>query len=407
MKTNNFTITPYWDSRVMNEKTKKSRVLLTINLKGKQFRISIKLQCTKPEFESALNSRSVNAKELRKAIQEYIDKAEFILNKLNEPTKESFIRLFKSDTSLVVNNKTDVSIVFSAKVAELKKESRIGTSNNYRDALRCLKRYKSNIYFEDVDEKWLKGFVSFMIDSGNSSTTAQIYLRNLRTVFNIAIKQGVISEKHYPFKTYSIGSSAKSKSVLYAAEIKAFWNYKTVGVRETRAKGYWFFCYLCNGMNFKDACYLRWKNIKGDILTFVRQKTKNTTTDVKEIKLHLHDEAKRIIEEYGNESRKPDDFVFPLLKGCKTIEHMEKTRYRHKRVFNKKLATIGVNLGFDVHLCLNLARHSFATVLKVNGTPTSFISDAMGHTSSKTTEHYLKSIPTEQLKNISNSLLDF
>lgn len=71
------------------------------------------------------------------------------------------------------------------------------------------------------------------------------------------------------------------------------------------------------------------------------------------------------------------------------------------------LNQIGTKLGFNVRLNLNLARHSFATMLKISGTPTSFITDALGHSNSKTTEHYLKSIPDEKYKNISDKLLEF
>ena len=84
-----------------------------------------------------------------------------------------------------------------------------------------------------------------------------------------------------------------------------------------------------------------------------------------------------------------------------------KVRNRYKIVCNVCLSDIGRRLGFDVHLCLNLARHSFATSLKLSGTPLLFISDAMGHTSSTTTAHYLKSIPDENIKQLSSQLLNF
>jgi site-specific recombinase XerD len=45
-----------------------------------------------------------------------------------------------------------------------------------------------------------------------------------------------------------------------------------------------------------------------------------------------------------------------------------------------------------------VARHSFATILKNSGAPVAFISETLGHTSSKTTESYLKSFESEQRK---------
>ena len=50
-----------------------------------------------------------------------------------------------------------------------------------------------------------------MEDSGNTTTTAQIYSRNLKAIFNRAIKAGYIPERLYPFKHYVISAAAKSK----------------------------------------------------------------------------------------------------------------------------------------------------------------------------------------------------
>jgi integrase/recombinase XerD len=407
IRTRQFSITPFWDTRTMDDKTKQSRVMLTINLNRKQFRITLKLRCTKAEFDAAITSRSANAKELRRAIHDYIDKAETILNRLPSPTKENFIRFFKSETDLSIADKTDALVVFSAKMDELKKEKRFGSLQNCKAAYNSLKRYSSDLYFEEIDLSFLKGYIVFMLNEGHSSTTAQIYLRNLRTIFRKAIKDGYISEKYYPFKDFTIGSSTKSKSVLYPEQIKALWEYTPVRIRESRAKSFWFFCYLCNGVNFKDLPHLRYKNVKGGILSFVRQKTKRTSKEVKEITVHLHDEAKRIIEEWGNPSRKPDDYIFPLMKKYKDELHMDKTINRYKRICNSALKKIGKKLGFDFPLVLNLARHSFATKLKLSGTPVAFIKDALGHGDMKVTEHYMKGLPDSNLKQMTDSLLNF
>jgi integrase len=207
---------------------------------------------------------------------------------------------------------------------------------------------------------------------------------------------------------FTIGTSAKSKSVLYAEDLKKLWDYEGITLREKRSKDYFFFLYLCNGMNFKDAAYLQFKDIKGDTLSFVREKTKNTNTVAdKQITVYLHEEIKNIINRWGNKPGNPTDYIFPILNGKKTAIEREKRRNNMQREINDNLKAIGEKLGFEESLVLNLARHSFATHLKISGTPTSFISDAMGHANSKTTEHYLKSIPTDKTREISNSLLSF
>ena len=60
-----------------------------------------------------------------------------------------------------------------------------------------------------------------------------------------------------------------------------------------------------------------------------------------------------------------------------------------------------------MNLTLNLARHSFATKLNIDGMNTSIIKDALGHSSSKTTEHYIKTLPIENYRKISDNLLNF
>lgn len=385
--------------------------MVTTNLNGKQFRISLRLRSTKENYNKAISAcrtLSEDVKKLRKELLEYITKAESILDRLPNPSKQSFTSLFKSETDLFSNNKTNIIPFFQLKASQYFKEERFSTASLCKLALNSLLRYKPVIFFEDVDEQFLKGYVKWMGVQGNSTTTCQIYLRNLRILFNELIKQGVISAKHYPFASFKIGTTAKSKSVLYPAQLQQLLMYKTVGVMETRAKAFFFFCYLGNGMNFRDLTLLKFKNIQGEILTFVRHKTRNSTTSgAKEIKVYMHEFMKSIIKEWGNASTSPDDYIFPIVKKGMTALEMEKIITRYKRVANKMLTRMGKALGLEVHLCLNLARHSYATKLKIDGVNVTAISDALGHTSTNTTEHYMKSLPNEQLKVMSANLLSF
>jgi hypothetical protein len=56
---------------------------------------------------------------------------------------------------------------------------------------------------------------------------------------------------------------------------------------------------------------------------------------------------------------------------------------------------------------LGLARDSFATTQKLEEPAISFISDEMGHSSMVVTEHYLKSLPDDNLWSMSDKLLSF
>jgi len=69
------------------------------------------------------------------------------------------------------------------------------------------------------------------------------------------------------------------------------------------------------------------------------------------------------------------------------------------------LKSIGKKLGIDEKITTYVARHSFATVLKYEGTNTSIISEMMGHQSERTTQAYLDSFEQKKLDDATKSLL--
>jgi hypothetical protein len=58
---------------------------------------------------------------------------------------------------------------------------------------------------------------------------------------------------------------------------------------------------------------LKYKNIAGGEIHFIRQKTKRTTREQKEIVATLLPEMQAIIDRWGNPSKKPDNYIFPFL----------------------------------------------------------------------------------------------
>lgn len=408
MNKEGYSVNVHFDSRYPKKGTSLCPIQISVNLRGLQFKIGLKLYATQEEFDKAVSGKSCNheIKELRRTINNHVQKAEMILNKLPDPTRELFQRMFKSEMGLSFTNKTDVALHFQLYIEALLEEERIGTARNYQCALSALKKYKSPLYFEDIDEAFLKGFKNWMLNKGNTVTSAQMYFRNLRAIFNTVIKQGFIAERCYPFKNFTIGTTRKSKKVLYPNQIQELWQYEPILRSERRAKAYFFFCYLCNGINFKDMACMKQSNVQTDTVVFIREKTKRTNTSEKEIRAFLHPVMQSIIEEWGNKSTDKDVYLFPVLNETYATAISKAKRIKKvKDDINDSLKDIGERLGLTVPLILNLARHSFGTALKLNGTPTSFITDALGHADGKTTEHYLKSIPDDTIRTISESLL--
>ncbi len=381
---------------------------LLVNINGDRFRVGIDLYATVADFSSAMKVKGGTeaTRELRKKIGELAQKAEDILEDMPNPNKDNFIRFFKSEVGISYT-KGDVTPHFQQKMDELKAQGSIKYALLMRLTLSSLKAYKNPIMFSDVDEKWLRGYEKKMRDGGATATTISMYLRCLRTIVNRAIKEGIISKNNYGFKNYQVSSSVQSKDVLYPEEIQKIWEYECISRTELRSLSYWKFCYL-SAMNFKDFCYLKRKNIQGDFLMFIREKTKNTNrVSGKQVKVAIHPEMQKVIDEYGNKTNDHEAYVFPILNGKTTPTECEKRRDNVQRKVNDKIKEIGQKLDLKVVLRLAVARHSFATTLMLNGTPVAQIGELLGHSNSKTTMFYLHSLPQEHHRQISNTLLPF
>lgn len=401
-----FSVSTFFDKRSM--KKDKGSIYLLINLNRKQFYLSIRIRCTEIDYEkSKLGSRNLTEyqMQLRKEIYTYIERAEILLRSLNNPTKETFIKYFKSEVNLSNSTKVDAYKLFTLKYESLLKEERFGTAETVKCSLSSFKSFKSELFLEDINESFLKGYTNFMIKKGKSQTTVGIYLRNLKAIYNQSISDGLISGNQKPFKNIVTRTGVKSKSVLYSEQLKQLWDYRTSTEYEARCISLFFFCFLSNGMNYKDVCFLKYKNINNNVLSFVREKTKRTLRSQSEIRVYLSQPLKDIIDSCGNTDKSPDQYIFPVVESYESAKHFDDMITNSNRRINQTLIRIGKELG--VYVILGLARHSFATSHKILGTPLAIISESLGHSSLNTTSHYLKQIPDSLLQNVNEHLLDF
>lgn len=309
----------------------------------------------------------------------------------------------------------DVTSLFESYISQLKKEARIGTADSYSWALTSIKAFigtkrKKKLGFADVTSEFLAEYESWMADKGNSNTTIGIYLRSLRTIINTAISHGYLDKDFYPFgkRKYQIPSGKNIKKALKMADIGAIINYQPTSRFQERARDLWVFSYLCNGANIKDIAKLKYKNIVGNQIHFIRSKTERSTKqDLKSISAFILPETQRIIEKWGNKDCNPETFIFGIIEDTDGAEKIHaKVKQTYRRI-NEQMNRIGVALGIDIKLTTYAARHSFATVLKRSGASNEFISESLGHKDLKTTENYLDSFEDDMKESYQKKLMDF
>jgi integrase/recombinase XerD len=363
---------------------------------------------TEEDFEKTQGPKPrATYKELKLKFQAVEQRARKIIEELPVFTFDKFEKRLKGNYS-----KNDVFSSYRQYIEQLSKEGRAGTASNYQCSMNSIKEYwkKDLLPFEAVTPDFLRHYENWMRTNGKSLTTVGIYLRPLRALFNTAIQNGEAHADLFPFdkRRYQIPTGRNTKKALPIADIEKIFNYEASHSGEARARDLWLFSYLTNGMNIKDIARLKYSNIHGDRIEFIRAKTERATRkNLKKVIAILQPEAKEIIERWGNKPAYSSSFVFPLLiENLSAEQELSMVRSATKTI-NKYIKRIAKQVGIETNVSTYTARHSFATILKNAGVSTEFIAESLGHNDLKTTENYLDSFVDETKRKHTTHLTSF
>lgn len=412
---NTATVTPF----IARNKPRKDglcKVSIRVTHQGEKRYYSFNMNLKASDFDRIMTAKKRN--ESDKAIYNKIHSFE---SKAIESVEALPVFTFMKFEAIFLSNRDagdEVATGFDNYIQELKDEKRIGTAVSYECArnsiaqykyylkhgikagIKEIKEYKSNLKYADITPAFLKKYQSWMTDDGNSMTTVGIYLRSLRTILNRAN----LDRSLYPFgagkNKYSIPKGRNVKKALSQIEINKIYFYQAeAGSTKEMARDLWIFSFQCNGMNVKDICLLKHKDIDNEnsILKYQRSKTKNSKNIASEIIVSLKPESKAIIKKHGIASISPDSYVFPFLnKDTSAIRERQIVQQLTKTI-NKYMKLIAAELEINKQVTTYFARHSFSQTLRLNNASTEFIKDALGHSDIRTTESYLDSFATETI----------
>jgi len=384
------------------KKSGKYPVKLRVTFHRKQmfYPYGSKYDLAKNEFEEVFNPK---AKGDKKIIQDDLIKernnADEIIKNLGR--RFSF-PLFEKEFTVKKAKTKNLFQLIKERASELRENGQISTAIVAECALSSLKKYFDREQFdiEELDVKTLEKYEKWMYAKDSSPTTVGMYIRSIQTVYFEAIESGIVAKELSPFgkgkDKYTIPTSSNKKKALRHDEIGRIYHCETESVEEERAKDFWIFIYLANGINVKDIVLMKFKNVREDRIIIDRAKTKNQTKDdPRQIEIVLTDDLRRIINKWGNKSVFQGSYVFPFLSGNPTPEEVKRTTYNTYKTINKYMKRIQKRLGINQKLLTYAARHSFATIIKNSGRSIEFISEALGHSSIKTTQRYLGSFESE------------
>lgn len=412
----NIFISIYLDTR-----RKKKSGLFPVRLRvfTKQPRVqklfSTRLDMSEAEFAATWTHQPKSEyKAKNKLLRDLQTKAEQIASELEPFTFERFEKkLYRK-----AGDEIRLSYLYEERIKEMRERDQIKNASNYELAEKSIMRFieaKTRRSYDrltllDIDSKWLNDYEHYMTkELERSSTTVSMYVRTLRTLFNHAIDEGDIDRDLYPFgkRKYVVPGTSKTKKALDQEQLKTLLNATPLNDYQRKARDFWFFSYVSNGMNIKDICNLKFKDIDGDTFHFYRQKTLLTgKKNRKAIAVHLHPFAKQVIKEYGNQ-RQSDMYVFDILKpGMTAIEKNQQVQI-FTRFINQHIKKMAASLGLPEAISTYWARHSFATQSITKGASMEFIQESLGHSDVKTTQIYFSGFDDEKKKQFAETLLNF
>lgn len=273
-------------------------------------------------------------------------------------------------------------LVFAEGLVERKREEGLlSLSTKYQTSVDRFKRFLNGrlLTFEQLDASFVRSFEHYLKKQALHPNTTSFYMRNLRAIYNQAVNQG-LTPQNQPFAEVFTGNDKTLKRALPVEEVQRL---KSVVLSPSSIAAFsrdvfLFSLYTC-GMSMIDIAHLKKSDIHDGYLTYCRQKTGQ--------RLYIRWEPcmQQIVDRY---KREDSPYLLPIITHPGQDEWRQ---YQNKiHLINHHLKKLGKLLELSTILTTYVARHSWASIAKCLHVPVSSISEAMGHTSERTTRIYLK-----------------
>lgn len=293
-------------------------------------------------------------------------------------------------------NEKKLSVFMQTIIQHLRSLERIRTSEAYTTTLNSfmLFRNKKDVLLDEIDSELVAAYEAWLQSRGVSANTSSFYMRNLRAVYNRAVRKDIVQQR-YPFKYVYTGIDKTVKRALPLKIIKQIKEMDLVLFPSLDfARSMFMFSFYTRGMSFVDMAYLKKKDLQCGSLSYRRKKTGQ------QLFIKWEPCMSGIINKYPISDSL---YLLPIIKMNGTDEREQYLKMAH--FVNAKLKEIGKRLELSIPLTMYVARHSWASIAKNENIPISIISEAMGHDSETTTLIYLASMDTSAVDNANKQIL--
>ncbi|MFY0632099.1 MAG: site-specific integrase [Flavobacteriaceae bacterium] len=292
-------------------------------------------------------------------------------------------------------------------IKELEDNNKLSRLSSDKPRIKHLIEFANSdhLNFREIDEEFLRRYISYLkVKRKNSQRSIINSLIVVRTLFNRAIKMGIIDQKSYPFGADKIRIKfpETEKIGLSVEEVQSIESLENLTKQEVHARNVWFFSFYLAGMRVGDVLKIRWNDIYDGRLHYRMNKND------KLLSLKLPEKILPILEVYKEGKRDKDDFIFPELKKANlknSKDVMAKTKTANKK-FNKYLGIITEKAKVDKKLTMHIARHTFGNI-SGDKIPIQTLQKLYRHSSITTTINYQANFIHKDFDEALDSVVNF
>ena len=268
---------------------------------------------------------------------------------------------------------------------ELKLSGRERLAETYTTSLNSFLRFRGghDLPFADITPGLVESYETYLRRQGLVPNTTSFYLRNLRAVYHRAVSEGLTEDRH-PFRHVYTGVEKTAKRAISSRVIRRIKDLPLPPDSPLeQARDLFLFSFYTRGMAFVDLSRLRKQDLQGGMLSYRRRKTGQA------LSIRWEKPMREIVDRHACPG---SPYLLPVID---TPGNGERRRYLNAlHTLNRHLKAIGRMAGCPIPLTSYCARHAWASIARSERVPLATISEAMGHTSERTTRIYLATLDT-------------
>ncbi len=286
-------------------------------------------------------------------------------------------------------------------VDDFERRGKIYTHKRYKSIMGKLRNFTgAPLPFAKITPRLLRAYETHLIEHyGNGPSTVASNFRAIRAILYRAIREGHFSQAENPFFHFKVSEPRGKRDKLSIEDVQAIEDLDLEGGSLIwHVRNYFQFSFYCAGVRFGDLAKLKRSNVvhngSGPRLEYQMSKTGASKS------IKLLPQARAILDHYAPQGDgQADGFLFPILRRYDTTtpRKLLNAVSSQNALVNKYLKKIARRANLTCNLSFHVSRHSFADIARQKGWDVYLISKALGHSSIKVTESYLRGFDAEAL----------